>query len=263
MSAGLLAVLCGCDQRASGQADEQKNPHYIVGKERVSARDYRGAIDAFERALEVNPRSGLAHFELGWLYELHNEADENHLISAMYHYKRSLDLRPTGHPSDQARMRMAGCKQELVKSESLAPVYQTMQRDLGRLKEENQMLKAQLEALQGSPNGAPNNVAALPNQPRNPAPKPNPTRIQNTGTAGSRTSSPANTTSNTSGPRLTPLPPTPTRTGLTRSYTVKQGDTLASIARAQGIKLESLQAANPGVNANKMRNGAILVIPAK
>src|SRR3954465_13086652 len=92
LSAGLIAVLCGCDQGASAQADEQKNPHFIVGKERVSARDYRGGIDAFERALEVNPRSGLAHFELGLLYELHNEVDENHLISAMYHYKRSLDL---------------------------------------------------------------------------------------------------------------------------------------------------------------------------
>jgi LysM repeat protein len=262
LSAGLFIILIGCDRGAGAATDEQKNPHFIVGRERITARDYRGAIDAFERALEVNPRSGLAHFELGLLYESHNEADENHLISAMYHYKRCLDLRPTGHPSDQARMRMAGCKQELVKSESLAPVYQTMQRDLERLKDENKFLKAQLETVQGQSGGAGNNVAVVPN-PRNVGltANPNTGRTQNTGSSLPRNLIPANATSNTAGPRVTPLPPTGTRP--TRSYTVKQGDTLAAIARAQGIKLESLQAANPGVNANKMRNGAILVIPPK
>ena len=31
--------------------------------------DYKGAIESFSKALEVNPRSAKAHFELGWLYE--------------------------------------------------------------------------------------------------------------------------------------------------------------------------------------------------
>lgn len=255
LCAGLLAAaaLCGCDQSSAIQADEQKNPHFIVGKERVAARDYRGAIEAFERALEVNPRSGLAHFELGLLYEQHDD-NENHLISAMYHYKRSLDIRPTGYPSDHARMRMVGCKQELVKSESLAPIYQTMQRDLERLKEENQLLKTQLESLQAGTGAAsqsqlssatPSQARPPSNAARNPAPAP----------AG-RNPTPAAA----NGPRA-PQPAQPARPAPSRSYTIKSGDTLASIARSQRVRLESLQAANPGLDPKRIKVGQTLVIP--
>ena len=141
------AGLCGCYSTAEGQLDDQKNPYFMAAKDRVSARDYKGAIELFEKALEVNPRSALAHFELGVLYEQRDE-HENHFISAMYHYKRAIDLRPHGSPADIAKQRMAGCKQELVKSESLAPVYQAMQRDFDKLKEENQFFRKQVEGLQ-------------------------------------------------------------------------------------------------------------------
>ncbi|MBI3191727.1 MAG: hypothetical protein HYZ36_03600, partial [Pedosphaera parvula] len=66
----LLAGLCfsGCIPRGNGPLDEQKDPYFLKGKNRANSMDYQGAIEAFEKALEANPRSASAHKELGMLY---------------------------------------------------------------------------------------------------------------------------------------------------------------------------------------------------
>src|SRR5207247_7273368 len=83
LSGALLLIclgLCGCYQGGEGQVDELKNPYFIAGKERAAERDYKGAIDAFEKALESNSRSAQAHFELGVLYELHSDQKEEDYV---------------------------------------------------------------------------------------------------------------------------------------------------------------------------------------
>jgi tetratricopeptide (TPR) repeat protein len=77
----LCLALAGCTPTAETQMDEQRNPHYLAGKEKLGALDYKGAIESFERAVEDNPRSALAHFELGVLFE-QREAD---YAAALYH----------------------------------------------------------------------------------------------------------------------------------------------------------------------------------
>ena len=84
--AGLL--LAGCMPPAP--ADDEKEEFYQAGKDRVKNRDYAGAVESFEKALERNPRSGPAHFELGWLYE----EKVNDPAAAIYHYDRFLKLSP-------------------------------------------------------------------------------------------------------------------------------------------------------------------------
>ena len=54
---------------------------------------------------------------------------------------------------------------------------------------------------------------------------------------------------------------TPLRT-VQRTHTVAAGETLAAIARQQGVSLTALQAANPGVNPKKMRMGQVINLPA-
>ena len=61
--AGLL--LSGCLPSAPG--DEEKEPYFLAGKSRVNTMDFKGAVESFEKAVEVNPKSAPAHFELGWL----------------------------------------------------------------------------------------------------------------------------------------------------------------------------------------------------
>ena len=36
--------------------EEEKEPHFMAGKMRVNEMDYPGAIECFEKALEVNPQ---------------------------------------------------------------------------------------------------------------------------------------------------------------------------------------------------------------
>jgi LysM repeat protein len=48
-----------------------------------------------------------------------------------------------------------------------------------------------------------------------------------------------------------------------RIYTVKSGDTLAAIARQHGVRLESLQAANQGLNPKRLRAGQHVTIPGR
>jgi hypothetical protein len=57
---GALAVLLGaglngCLPSGQSQFEEEKEPHYLTGKSCIGSLDYRGAIEAFETALEVNP----------------------------------------------------------------------------------------------------------------------------------------------------------------------------------------------------------------
>lgn len=62
-------------------------------------------------------------------------------------------------------------------------------------------------------------------------------------------------------PVAEPLPPAPTSAAGTE-YTIVSGDTLAGIAKKNGISLSALQTANPGVVPTKLKIGQKIVIPA-
>ncbi|MGO9002525.1 MAG: hypothetical protein ACLQHM_11200, partial [Limisphaerales bacterium] len=64
----LAVALSGCTPSGRSRLSEEKEPHFVLGKSRVNAMDFQGAIEAFEQSLEANPHSATAHFELGWLY---------------------------------------------------------------------------------------------------------------------------------------------------------------------------------------------------
>lgn len=232
--AACLALFGGCFPPPESKLDENKNPYFLEGKARVAARDYKGAIDAFEKALEIHPRSALAHFELGMLYEQHSDQTERDYINAMYHYQEVLRLRPAGiYPHDNAKVRIASCKQEIVKAESLAPVYYAMERELNRLKQENQDLRAQLESFQSQTVRVAQ--AAAP-----PA-----ATSQRMAFAGSPNAA----------PEVRAASPT------YKQHVVKANETLASIARAHQVRLETLMAANPTLQPKRLQPGQTIKIP--
>src|SRR5260370_3225820 len=98
----------GCLPPAHTQLDEEKEPHFLEGKRRVNALDYPGAIECFEKAIAVNPRSAAAHFEAGILYEK-NQQD---YPAAIYHFERFLDLRPRSDYAEVVKDRIVACKQD-------------------------------------------------------------------------------------------------------------------------------------------------------
>jgi len=86
----------------------------LAGKGRVNTMDFKGAIESFEKAVEVNPKSAAAHFELGWLYD-QKEPDP---AAAIYHYERYLKLLPNSAKEDMVKTRVLACKQQLAQSVS-------------------------------------------------------------------------------------------------------------------------------------------------
>src|SRR5829696_4552952 len=127
------AALTGCWPSAHSRLDEEKEPHFLAGKSRINEMDYAGAIESFEKALEVNPRCSASHFELGLLYE---KSKQDYAI-AIYHFDRFLELRPKADYASVVQQRILACKQELAKTVSLGPVTQSLQAELERLTEEN------------------------------------------------------------------------------------------------------------------------------
>jgi tetratricopeptide (TPR) repeat protein len=240
LRAGLILLagflLGGCLPSAPG--DEEREPYFLAGKARENSMDYTGAIQSFEKAIEVNPKSALAHFELASLYD----SREPDPAAAIYHYERYLKLAPKSGKEEIVRTRILACKQQLAQSVYLSPVNEKQQHDLELLAVENKRLREELENWRASYQ----RLQALTNQAGAVAP---PTR----GAQASGLVQPA--LSNSTNPRR-PAPPVSTRT-----HIVKAGERPGSIARMYGIKLEALMAANPKLEARRMQVGQTLNIP--
>jgi len=252
----LLVLFClnGCGPSGSGPLDEEKEPHYLAGKSRISMLDYKGAVDSFDKALQVNPQSASAHFELGWIYD-QKEVDP---AAAIYHYNRYLRLR-TKPPenAEVVRQRISACKQALADTVYLGPLTDKVQRQLEQVGEQNKRLTDQNKHLEEELATWKNYAAQLQAMTnRSTVPAPEPLR-------------PASSPSNSSMSRATfaasnPVATvSPTQASLaSRMHTVKAGETPSLIARKYGIKLESLMTANPSVDARRLKVGQVLRIPA-
>lgn len=252
----LWAILSwsGCTPISGLNEDEEKNPHFLAGKSRLNSMDYNGAIEAFEKALEANPHSASAHFELGLLYEQRM----NDFATAIYHYQKHLDLRPKSNVAEMVRQRISSCKVELAKTVAFSLVNQQVHAGLDRLTSENAALRQQVEQLKA--------LLAQQNASREIRSSPisnSPTQDQ-IATATNRAVPP---TKERYAPASVPVEPAPTTS--VKTHLVRRGDTLASIARENGVpnsKLQAaiakFQAANPGLDPRRLRVGQAIKIPS-
>jgi len=202
--------------------------------------DYRGAIDAFQKALEVNPRSAAAHLELGILYEDKNPDP----AAAIFHYQQYLRLRPDAENAQAIGQRIYRSKQELAKGILPMPTTPGVQRELEQLAEQNRQLREEVEkwrAYYGS-RRTPTNVS--------PVYQPGPVRQQYAGGAGSVPIGNDQSDPGSAGHASV------------REHKVQSGETPSSIARKYGIKLADLLRANPGLEPRLMQIGRMLKIPA-
>jgi len=239
-------VLSGCLRSAPSQLDEEKESHFLLGRSRVSAMDYPGAIESFGKALEVNPRSGAAHFELACLFDK-READP---AAAIYHYQQYLKLRPKADNAETVNQHIYALKQELAKTVSLGPVTERQQREFERLVEENRRLNEEVEKwracairLQALTNQA---VAAS-------SPTPRLVKAATSGQSQASGSTPP-TAARNSAPLAAPA-------ATQRTHTVKAGETAAMIARQYGVRVGALLTANPRIEPRRLHVGQTLNIP--
>ncbi len=237
-------VLGGC--LPSAPSDEEKEPYFMAGKNRVNTMDFKGAVDSFEKAVELNPKSAAAHFELGWLYD-QKESDP---AAAIYHYERYLKLLPNSVKRDMITTRILACKQQLAQTVSLGPVTEKQQREFEKLAEENKRLRESVDewhAYAVRLQNLTNQTSAASMAARAVRPPP-PVQSASSGTT-------------TSSPGVSSRPSVPPAASA-RTHTVKAGETPTIIARKYGLKVDALMTANPGLDPRRLHVGQTLTVPA-
>jgi LysM repeat protein len=243
-AAAVLFTLTGCSPTDQSWSDEEKEPHFVLGQSRVNAMDYQGAIEAFEESLDANPHSAAAHYQLACLFDT-RESDP---AAAIYHYQQYLKLNPAAQNSDVIRGRINTCKQQLAADVLPLPSAPAMQAQLEKLVEQNRQLQEEVDkwrafyASQAKTNSPPQDGSV-------PVANPSPVPPAQTLSAQTQTAN-ANDSGNPAAQTAAP-----------RTHAVAAGETEVAIARKSGVKLSALQAANPGVNPNRLHVGQILNIP--
>jgi LysM repeat protein len=228
-TACLGVALVGCEPSDQNTADDEKEPHFVLGQNRVNAMDYAGAVEAFEESLEANPHSAAAHYQLAWIYE--NE--ETNPAAAIYHYQQYLKYDPTAPNAEVIAGRIDSCKRQLAADVMQLPSSPAAQQQLLLLADKNRQLQDEVDRWRAY--YASQMAAAKAGAP--------PASIMPQTTAT---------------PVAQPVPPPVTRP---RTHIVAAGETFAAIARKTGVNLNSLLAANPGLDPKRLRVGQIVSLP--
>lgn len=265
MSIVAMVLACtGCWDSSNTTLDEQKDSFYLRGKNLATSLDYAGAVEAFEKALEVNPRNASAHFELCWLYE----QKINNYPAAIYHGERYLKLRPNSEYAEIVRQHIQACIQELAKSVSVGPVTPALQRDFERLTSENKLLRQRIEMLSQELAVASNTLARLTasSSPSYPIAE---SVLQATTPPSELTRPPVNPERYTVAPAEKKRVAVPlsyqgqnqTYQGQSRTHVVRSGETIYSISRKYRVSQNAILSANPSVNPRRLKAGQVIRIP--
>jgi tetratricopeptide (TPR) repeat protein len=169
----VAAGVCGCFPGNDNHQDEERDPHFQRGRDLVNSQEFKSAAEEFEKALETNPRSAAAHYELGCLCD----ARLSDYAAAIYHYERLLLLDTNSPRAPLVRERIRGCKLKLAETEFPLPNSQNLQTEVYALTEKNRLLERQLDEARSHP-GANLSPLPAPAQPsgtlaNNPTPAPN------------------------------------------------------------------------------------------
>ena len=276
----LMAALAlgGCNNSQTdkdpAQTDSDSNPNYKQARQDLDNKNPQGAVADYQAALAANPKLPGAHYELGVIY-----AEQlNDPVSAIYHFKRFLELSPETDKKDQVQATID--KQGALYADSLPHTGPTAE-DMAKLQSENDALtkevgdaKTTISELQAKLNARQEMAAAAPAPPV-PAPADE-----------SSNAAPASATPSPSAPvsplRALPVDQAvaasgnaatdnatngaPAAPGAARSYTVVKGDSYWKIAKKMypgdtknGVA--KIQEANKQTMSKPLKIGQVLVIP--
>lgn len=145
--AGLALWLGGCgDAERLSYASELDEPNYREGQSLLKAGRRQEALTAFLKVVDKRrddaPES---HLEVGLLYAQHI----NDPLSAIYHFRKYLAIRPNSPQAPLVRQRIDAAIREFARTIPAQPLENQAQRvdliaTLDRLKQENEGLKQQL-----------------------------------------------------------------------------------------------------------------------
>lgn len=272
-SALLLGTVgCGDNDRLS-YANELDEPNYREGQSLLKSGRRQEALSAFLKVIDKRDDAAESHLEVGLLYVQHI----NDPLSAIYHFRKYLALRPNSPQAPLVRQRINAAILEFARTLPAQPLEGQSQRvdlvaALDKLKQENEALKQQLadaKAARGvanpvaagetlvvsttTPSNAVNfTLEAVPTVRTRPAP----------GTPTRSASAPTVTTPSTARPAT----PSPNIATGPRKHIVRPGDTLSKLAQQyynNRAKWRDIYAANRNVmkSESDMKVGTELKIP--
>ena len=265
---GVLILLAGCTRNdESPYSTEKDDPSYQNGKSLEQQGRDQEALGAFLKIIakrgEDAPES---HLEAGLLYQDHVKDP----ITAIYYYKKYLELSPNSPQASLVRGRIDACMRDFASTLPGQPLGgAALQPDLSdvvdRLQKENDALKSELAALRANRPAPPAGETAETSQP---AAQPGPDTATDTSQAVI-TRAPLNLERPAVAPVRTPashsgMTLSPTATGHT--HTVATGDTLMKISQqyyGTRSKWRDIYAANRDVmkSENDLKIGMQLKIP--
>ena len=266
----LVLGLAGCsDNERLSYATEQDEPSYREGQALLKAGRRQEALNAFLKVIDKRGEdSPESHLEVGLLYLQHI----NDPLSAIYHFRKYLALRPNSPQAGLVRQRIDAATREFARTLPAQPLENQMQRvdlvaTLDRLKQENETLKQELaDQKAGRATSGPANPGEA-----SPASASSPAglnfAVETIPTVRTRPVTPAPTRAAPTAPKTTPVQTTvTTKPAGARRHTVQAGDTLSRIAQqyySNRAKWRDIYAANRTVMKNEtdLKVGMELKIP--
>jgi len=141
-----LAVLAfaGCDQLL----EKSSKDDLAAGDRKVSTGDFRGAVAAYEAALDGTSRTAAAHFKLALIYDDKLKSPRD----AIHHLERYLELEPKGAHAKDARAMLRQAEQRVAIAQGKSAVTQD---EAVRLKNENLRLSKALAEVRAQKSATP------------------------------------------------------------------------------------------------------------
>ena len=275
--AGVLALgLAGCPEKERlSYATEVDEPNYREGQALLKSGRKQEALSAFlkviNKRIDDAPES---HLEVGLLYLQHI----NDPLSAIYHFKKYLTLRPNSPQAPLVKQRIAAATREFARTLPAQPLESQLQRvdlvaTLDRLKQENESLKQQLADLKAGRNGLTATVtedttpgAAAPSTAVNFSLETMPVVRTRPPPVSPARAPPAPARTTPAPAQTPPAQTTITRPAGVRRHTVQPGDTLSKLAQqfyGNRARWREIFAANRDVMKSEadLKVGQVLRIP--